>query len=960
MVGLRQQRTFRLGSFSLGFGVLSALVLAATTSACGDDDANVGGGNTPDAGEDVTQMDSDVPNPPTASRLSRPSHGSTIDISEDDKIIVTANRDVGTVTVFEVAYTADLPPTLTKKAEVQVGGEPYQVALTPDGNRAFVVLRKDQKLVRVDNLRTAPAKGPEVAVGSEPTGVALTPRARTVFVANWMDGTVSEVDAEKMTVTSTIDLNAALVGSGVLGQNITPRPALAHPRSLAVTNNNDDIETDETLFVTEYYGQWKEALAPTGANADIAKQGLVYQIKLADKKVSTVALPPMADIGIKDHAGNAVGCYPNQLQSINITGSFAYVLSICASPKGPLGDYLGPAKAVCNDDTECPGQGAGSCDTVAKRCKTNCATNAECGLEGVCKANVCEENLIDSKGLQTPAVSVIDIGGSKTIASVSLNGEFEKLFIARNVPDTTDRRFPLHAIDMGFVPGSLKAYLPANGADAVYRVDFNATYQTKAIDSVGSEARPFIALDRGTLDATKQGKLPVGIAVAHKAKANEPNHYAFVMNDGSRNITAIDLTTDDIAGTTEQPAVTSYSAMPTDAVEAARLEGRRLFETGLGRWSFRGQAWGACSTCHWEGLSDQVTWFHRRGARQSPSVDQTINSKNPNDIRAMNWQASSDELADNENGALRVVLGGVGAIVKGFDISNDARIDFAKYGHSGLSGSITTAADPASPSTLVGEVCVLDDWKKIDVYEKSLRTPRRPSNLDAAKVAAGKDVFLEGKCQGCHGGEKWTLSRVFYTPDAIAQSADHTNVNNALKSRSWSTTVEDANFPTALLPTLTTAAQTMRYNGSNSSSFDVLTCLLRNVGTFNVAEPNVGIAELRRDMTTAAQGNEDYSKGYNVPSLLGMGVAAPYFHAGNARTLEAALSETFATHLRALKPGFLSGSDAATKREALVQFLLSLDEDAASIALPAWNGTLWENDPLPALGPDGGDFCSAP
>ncbi len=946
----RQQRASRLRSISLGLGVLGILGLAASTPACGDDDA--GGVKPLDGGTDAVNVDADVPNPPAATRLSRPSHGSSIDISEDDTIIVTANRDLGTVTVFDVTYTTDLPPTLTKKAEVAVGAEPYQIVLTPDGNRAFVVLRKDQKLVRIDNVRSTPVKGLEVAVGSEPTGVALTPRARTAFVANWMDGTVSEIDTEKMTVSSTIDLNAALVASGVLGQGITARPALAHPRSLAVTNNKDDIETDETLFVTEYFGQWKEALASDGSNADIAKQGIVYQIKVADKAVSTVKLPPMPDIGIKDHDNKAVGCYPNQLQSINITGSFAYVLSICASPKGPLGDYLGPAMGNCTTDGQCPGAGAGSCDTVAGKCKTNCTTNEQCGLEGVCTANVCEENLIDSKGLQTPAVSVIDIGGSKTIASVSLNGEFEKLFIARNIPDTTERRFPLHAIDIGFVPGTLTAYLPANGADAVYRVDFNATYESKAVDTVGSEARPFISLDRGTFDAAKRGKLPVGIAVAHKAKAQTANNVAFVMNDGSRNITVIDLATDEIAGLPGEPAVTSFAAMPTDSVEAARLEGRHLFETGLGRWSFRGQAWGACSTCHWEGLSDQVTWFHRRGARQSPSVDQTINKKNPNDIRGMNWQASSAELADNENGALRVVLGGVGAIVNdAANLTREARIDFGKYGHSGLSGSITVAADPSSPSTLVGVVCAIDDWKKIDVFEKALRTPRRPSNLDAAKVAAGKDVFTEGKCQGCHGGDKWTLSRVFYTPDPIKDSAtpgqEHTNVNNALKSRSWSQAVTDANFPQALLPTLTPAAQTMRYNGSNSSSFDILTCLLRNVGTFNVAEPNVGIAELRRNMTTAAQGNEDFSKGYNVPSLLGMGVAAPYYHAGNARTLEAALSDTFAAHVRALSPTFLTGADAQAKREALIQFLLSIDGDTTTI-------------PVPALGPDGGDFCSAP
>jgi cytochrome c peroxidase len=120
------------------------------------------------------------------------------------------------------------------------------------------------------------------------------------------------------------------------------------------------------------------------------------------------------------------------------------------------------------------------------------------------------------------------------------------------------------------------------------------------------------------------------------------------------------------------------------------------------------------------------------------------------------------------------------------------------------------------------------------------------------------------------------------------------------------------------------------------------------VGTFGVAEPGVGIAELKRNMVAVAQGNEATGKGYNTPSLLGVAVNAPYFHAGNARTLEAVLSSTFTDHYAAINTAFLGdAATAAAKREALVQFLLSIDQDTAAI-------------PLPALGPDGGDFCATP
>jgi len=176
-------RTLRgLRSLSVGAGAL-ALAASLAVGGCGDDE--VPPGVTPptdDGGSDAPQGDGSVPNQPT--RFSRPSHGSTADISEDDSILVAVNSDLGTVSIFDVTYAAGAAPTLTKKADVKVDGEPAQVALTPDGNRAFVVLRKDQKLVRIDNIRTTPAKGPEAKVGSEPTSVALTPRAKSAWVSN--------------------------------------------------------------------------------------------------------------------------------------------------------------------------------------------------------------------------------------------------------------------------------------------------------------------------------------------------------------------------------------------------------------------------------------------------------------------------------------------------------------------------------------------------------------------------------------------------------------------------------------------------------------------------------------------------------------------------------------------------------------------------------------------------------
>ena len=710
------KRTFRARPVQLAFAVA---VMGLTAFACGDDP--VDSGPKPDAGPgDGAAGDGGLANQPT--KFSRANRGSVLDISEDDTILVAANRDVGTISVFDVAG-----PTLTKRVEVPVCAEPFQVSLTPNGERAFVVCREAQKVVRVDNLRTQPVKGPEVAVGSEPVGIALTPKATSAYVANWVDGTLMELDTETLAIKTTIDLNAPLVETGVLG-TVAPRTALAHPRSVAITNNKDENENDESVFVTEYFSQTKEPLSADGRNADIARQGYVYRVSVKDKTVRAIPLPPFNDIGIQDHAGGVVGCHANQTQAVDVQGSFAYVLSICASPKGPLADYA-PPFANCAADATCPGGAAGACDVGGGKCTTNCTQNADCGVNGgVCANNVCQTNSWDAKAFQTPAIHVIDIGANKVIAQVALNGEFDKLFAEAGLPDDSSRRFPLNIDDISFVPGTLIGYVAAKGSDAVYRVEFNATYETKAVDALGSPGKPFIPLDLGTIDAAKQGKLPTGLIVAHKAKLDAPERWAYVVNEATRNITSLDLTKDEIAGLPDAPAVVSSADMPSNPEDEAKLEGKRLFGTGLGRWSFKGQAWGSCESCHWEGLSDQETWFHLKGPRQSPSLDQTFDKKT-GAIHQQNWGAVADEIEDHEGGALRGILGGVGAIVNNTALANSSRIGLGKYG--GLNGSSHRAASTqATSSEIEGGPSVLDDWKFVGEYIKSIRIPHKPSNLD--------------------------------------------------------------------------------------------------------------------------------------------------------------------------------------------------------------------------------------
>jgi len=238
-----------------------------------------------------------------------------------------------------------------------------------------------------------------------------------------------------------------------------------------------------------------------------------------------------------------------------------------------------------------------------------------------------------------------------------------------------------------------------------------------------------------------------------------------------------------------------------------------------------------------------------------------------------------------------------------------------------LDGSLISLmpGGPTLPNT------VLPDWNQIDEYIKSIRAPRGATALHADDVAAGRKLFESNGCAACHGTSQWTISNVFYTPN---------EANNAVAGllRTTEYTLPQL-FPAALNPPAAAGGgkATLRFNGANPAAFDQINCVLRDVGTFapgaGIVPAGVLLKEVRQDMVTQAQG----ATGMNIPSLLGMVTGAPYFHGGNARTLEEALGETFDRHRRAHSENFRPDEDETRQ---LAAFLLSIDETTAPPATP--------------------------
>ena len=194
-------------------------------------------------------------------------------------------------------------------------------------------------------------------MGTEPRGCALTPNGTLLYVANHTEGTVSIV------ITSN-PLNPILVGAVPVGRN---------PTAIAITNNGDDNDTDETVFVTQIFAELNPDFVDpnfdgNGEARDLGKQGVVQAFPAgnANPPITKIALKPLADSGFNanrvapfnfcstaataqslifcpdpDNLGNPLntnnpqGVFPNQLLSALIRGNRLYLPNIGAQPEPP-------------------------------------------------------------------------------------------------------------------------------------------------------------------------------------------------------------------------------------------------------------------------------------------------------------------------------------------------------------------------------------------------------------------------------------------------------------------------------------------------------------------------------------------------------------------------------------------------------------------------------------------------
>ncbi|MEZ4239720.1 MAG: hypothetical protein R3F59_26900 [Myxococcota bacterium] len=840
------------------------------TDADADADADSDADADADADSDAdADADADTDTDTTVFTLrATPTNGAGVALTADGTVAVVANRTSGEITVMDL----DLP-NATGAIRVQFAegdGEPWGAVISADETRAFAILRKSQQVVRIDDPRGA----------ASPSGRARRDRRRALrprdlpngtklYVANWGAGTVTVVDTTTM-ATHAVDLNGSLLATGALGSAVAAaRPGLARPYALVVTDDGDGDDTDETVFVTEFFGQADpNAAFVDDSFFDTSRQGFVYRFTTgAETVLPAISLGASADMGFTDSNGDTAGCFPNALYALALDGDDLYVAGMCASPRGPAGP--------------------GVVDKVS-----NVKTKVE------------------------PVLYVVDtVSGAEDAARrLHLNAAWEDEYEATGVPDDASRRYPLIPTSLAFVPGTHILYLSAYGADAMFRVEFDGAGQ---VAEVGSVLNDFVNLAGGS----SIGRLPYGIAL-------DGAGHAVLVNENTRNLSLVDLGTQAV-----ESVVGCASPVDAADPEAVAVNnGRRFFVTGLARWSLAGQAWNSCEGCHPNGLTDNVTWFFAAGPRQTVPLDGTYAPDGTHRMlnwTAIFDEVPDFELNTRgiSGGVGAVVHDNTGAVVA------DDRIVFDGSGitgnqvatvalQAGLNGAVGDILDGGVPGQLVTGAAVtatsvLEDWRDIDDYALTIRAPRSPV-LNPAAVAAGRVVFESNGCGGCHGGADWTIAERFYTPDQVTNAA----VGGTLSTDTYSR----GTLPIGLNPTADLGGGTAVLRSAGS-----IQCVLRAVGTFpasgttGIAPAGVVVSERRDDMVTLAAG----ATGFGPPSLFGAGTGAPYLHAGNARTLEELLSSTFSSHHRAFSANFTpSGADLTN----LIAFLQSIDDDTVEVS----------------------------
>ena len=532
-------------------------------------------------------------------RLREPSHSGPIAVSPDDRTVWVVNPDNASVTAIEVGKDRN-----RVVAHVKVGEEPQNLLISPDGKTVFVsnTVSGTVSVIRADDDR--PRVVETIEVGTEPWGMALTPNGRKLYVANARSNDVSVIDTEERRVIETID------GVGL------------EPRGVAITNDGDEESKDEKVLVTQFLGVDVPGVL---IGRDDYKEGRVTVISVkSDRVTGQIVLRPLANTGFNSNgsvlnhvpAANPpaftfpTGAFPNQLNSVVIKGSHAYLPNTGASPDGPVRFNVNVQALLSVIDLRTGAEGA--VGGVPQTINMNRGVNFEGAATQLFFAVPWAIEFEHGRN-----VGYAVIAGSNVVVKVDLDAD-----------------------------GTPTIHAPAAAGDpgAIVRVPVGQNPRGIAINRRDDRAyvMNYVSRDVSVIDLTATP--PAVIATVPSADLPATG-------------------TEDARIQIGKAVFNSSTGVNLPQLGPGGVIGKRLSANG----------WGACSACHPHGLTDGVVWIFASGPRRSLPLNGSFNPRDPQDAKILNHSAIFDELQDFELN-IRNVSGGPGLITLADGTTQDPNV----------------------------------------------------------------------------------------------------------------------------------------------------------------------------------------------------------------------------------------------------------------------------------------------
>ncbi|MBP6845220.1 MAG: YncE family protein [Kofleriaceae bacterium] len=776
----------------------------------------------------------------------------------------------------DVDAGTDAPPATVVAARPSKSGT---IAITEDDTRVIMV-NPEAGTVSIFDTATN-ARLVELPTGREPSAVVIHPDGKSAYVANRGDGTVVKI--------ANLDGTPSVSGPLAVG---------SEPTGLALS------PTGATLYVAE----WAEGRIAVVATATMTETGAIT----APRNPRGVAVTNDGDADDSDELIVVPEFYGEPTGAEAADGSRAGRVRLYRASD------LSPDTAItlaAIDSGFAPSTapaGAPTVTTAPNQLWNAVIVGTKLYLPSISAAPAAPTNF------QSNVHAVVYVGDLATHAEDrGLNGTMVLPKLVRDqIPDPTAKQFLADIVDLDFI-GTGVAYVLSRGSDTVQRVVLDPAQGPR----LGSPQNKQIELNTTPAGSAGPCQTPTGIVTAHAGAR------AFVNCWVTRSLGVLDLS--------QQALTTTVASSAIAAGERDVQDGRRFFFTGRGRWSNSG--WSDCASCHPDGLSDNITWSFAAGPRQSTSLDGSYtHGPGAQQQRAFNWTGIFDEMHDFERNT-RGVSGGKGAVTRpdpaiaGAACGNLAQEAQAPISADGLGRSVKLDQDVAGNCT--------HDWDKVEAYGKTVRPPLALRKQDPAAVARGAALFglatataNNAGCVKCHGGPGWTASRVAFPLSTVDPSPLVATPFTPPAAWAPATSDQGWNFHTTKINTQPSSAFFPGFEATNRAAPNQIACVLRNVGTFggDALEQRLVNGNLVR-----AQGR----LGYNVPSLYGLAVGAPYLHHGGGSDLADLFDDpAWQAHITAGNPVWLATgtpAELAVKKADLAAFLLSIDAVTPEQALPA-------------------------